>query len=42
MGRTLAIGTFVLLKGAFAWADRASSDEERIAPLVAAQGCLGE
>jgi hypothetical protein len=41
MGRTLAFGTFVLLNGALAWADRAPSDEERIAPLVAAQGCWG-
>jgi hypothetical protein len=41
MGRTLAFGAFVLLNGAFAWADRAPSDEERIAPLVAAQGCWG-
>jgi hypothetical protein len=37
MGRTLAIGTFVLLNGALACADRAPSDEERIAPLVAAR-----
>jgi hypothetical protein len=41
MRRILAIGTFVLFNGAFAWADRAPSDEERIAPLVAAQGCWG-
>jgi hypothetical protein len=38
---TLAFGTLVLLNSAFAWADRAPSDEERIAPLVAAQGCWG-
>jgi hypothetical protein len=51
MRPTLAFGTFVLLNSAFAcadgawgdraWADRGPSDEERIAPLVAAQGCWG-
>jgi hypothetical protein len=41
MRRSLAFGTLVLLNSAFAWADRAPSDEERIAPLVAAQGCWG-
>ena len=41
MRLTLAFGTLALLNSAFAWADRAPSDEERIAPLVAAQGCWG-
>ena len=41
MRLTLAFGTLVLLNSAFAWADRAPSDEEPIAPLVAAQGCWG-
>jgi hypothetical protein len=41
MRLTLAFGTLVLLNSAFAWADRAPSNEEPIAPLVAAQGCWG-
>jgi hypothetical protein len=39
--RSLALGLLVLFNGMSAWADRAPTDEERIAPLVAAQGCWG-
>jgi hypothetical protein len=41
MHRSLALGLLVSLAGLSAWADRAPTDEERIAPLVTVQGCWG-
>jgi hypothetical protein len=41
MHRSIAVGVFFLVTVASAGADRAPTDEERIAPLVAAQGCWG-
>jgi hypothetical protein len=41
MHRAIAVGVFLLVTVAGAGADRAPTDEERIAPLVAAQGCWG-
>jgi hypothetical protein len=41
MHRSIAVSAFLLFTVAWAWADRAPTDEERIAPLVAAQGCWG-
>ena len=41
MHRSIAVSTFLLFPVACAGADRAPTDEERIAPLVAAQGCWG-
>jgi hypothetical protein len=41
MHRSLAFSAFFLLADASAWAERGPSDEERIAPLVQAQGCWG-
>ena len=41
MHRSIAVSAFLLFTVACAAADRAPTDEERIAPLVAAQGCWG-
>jgi NADH:ubiquinone oxidoreductase subunit H len=41
MYRSIAASVCLLFTVAFAWADRAPTDEQRIAPLVAAEGCWG-